>query len=812
MSAPADDTAGLPLDGVRVLDLAGPLGSYCGRLLADIGADVVKAEPPTGDELRHQPPFAGDRRDPEGSLSFAYYQANKRGIVLNCARADDLPALAELGGLADVILITPGPRSPVAGLDADRRELSWAGPEAVVCSITPFGLTGPYRTWRATHFTSYALSGLMYAHGPAAGPPRVIPGRQAWDHVGTHAAIAVLAALRARPAAGGQFIDLSAHEVLAHSSFDLHRYTSSLVLSPRAGVRKPGVQGGMYECRDGLIEFTVSTDKHWTGLVELLGSPAELNDPALSHPVTREQRAGEILPLLESLIGDMSREDFITRGQQLGVPCALVNTVGQFTADPQPRSRGFFTKSPLAGLGIRELPGRPFLSTQPLLAQYRRPAPRLGEHAADVLNDWRSGGRAVPGGPPLTGIRAISFGTAIAGALSGTALAELGADVIKIESPSRPDNLRRLRFPGDPATREPSGADTSPMFANFNRTTRSLALDMKQPASVELFLRLVREADVVIENYGPGVMKRWGVSYDTIAAANPRIVMLSLTGFGHTEGPRSHYLAYGSTICSFTGLTRAWGESDGTHFDFVSQAHGLFGILAALAARDRTGLGTHIDLAEIEAAAAVMGPLLLDYLVNGREPADPAALDGEPDVGGQGTVGGKGAPFRQVVRCRGEDRWLAVEVENAADWRTLAHLLGRPDLGAAEAPGEYPRTGLIAALAEWAARRTPHQAMRALQRAGLAAGAVQDTEDVVRDPQHRSRGFLIEMDHPDLGVAEFAAPPYRLSATPAVPRRRTPRLGEHTAEILADWLGMSPEEARPYRWPPRSGFRGVPSG
>ena len=150
----------------------------------------------------------------------------------------------------------------------------------------------------------------------------------------------------------------------------------------------------------------------------------------------------------------------------------------------------------------------------------------------------------------------------IAGAVCATALAELGADVIKIESPTVPDTTRRLRL-GEAAVHEPSGMETSPMFANFNRSVRSLALDMKQPESVDLVLRLASVADVVLENFGPDVLERWGVGYEKIAAVNPRIVMLSQTGFGHT-GPRSHYLAYGATIFSFMGLTQIWGRSHGT--------------------------------------------------------------------------------------------------------------------------------------------------------------------------------------------------------------------------------------------------------
>ena len=795
----AGQTSELPLGGIRVLDLAGPLGSYGCRLLADAGADVVKVEPPEGDPLRRRPPFAGDRPDPAGSLSFAYYQANKRGVVLDYRRPEAAAVLADLGANADVVVLTPTVSEPVAGFDVATGELAWAGPQAVICCITPFGLTGPYRNWRATHLVSHAMSGLMYVQGPPEGPPVVVPGQQLYDFVGTHAAVAVLAALRARPQAGGQLIDMSAHEVLTQSCFDIYSYTNSA----RIGRRRPrAVQysgGGSWECRDGVIEFTASTDKHWFALIELLGHPAELADPSWAHPVVRHPYEDKIIEVMRPLIAAMSREDFFVRGQQLGLPCTVINTVGDFVDDQQPRSRGFFVHRQLAGLGEFDLPGEPFRCTERVLDQYRRPAPRLGESsAAEIASEWRDPAPPGPVPGPLSGIRAISFGTAIAGALSGTALAELGADVVKIESPTRPDNLRRLWAPGDPVVHEPSGADTSPMFANFNRTTRSVALDMKDPSSVELFLRLAAVADVIVENYAPGVMRRWGLGYEQIAAVNPRIVMLSLTGFGHS-GPRSHYLAYGATVCSFAGLTDAWQYPSGVHFDYLSEAHGVFGVLAALAARERTGRGTHVDLAEVETAAAVMGPMMLDYVVNGRRSVVPGNRV-------------PGAMLSEVVRCHTDDDWLAVEAEDADDWRALARFLKRDDLAEAapspdeqapdeRAPDERARAALAAALAAWAAGLTAQQAMRMLQRAGLAAGVVQDAEDVVRDPQHRERHFLLEMDHPDLGVAEYMAPPHRLAKTPPAVLRPTPRLGAHTVEVLGEWLGMTPDEAAPYVWP-----------
>jgi crotonobetainyl-CoA:carnitine CoA-transferase CaiB-like acyl-CoA transferase len=756
---PMTSLESLPLDGIRVLDLSGPVGSYGGRLLADAGADVVKVELPAGDELRRQGPYAGRRSDPERSLTFAYYHANKRGIVLDYRRAEALGVLAELGANADVVLLTP----PVAGFDPKTRELSWATPDAVVCAATPFGLTGPYRSWRATHLTSCALGGAMYSQGPPEGPPVVMPGRQLYDHAGTQLAIAVLAALRARPAVGGQFIEISAHEVLGAYLAELHRYTNVAEITRRSA-DYPGV-GGIWPCRDGVIEFIALTDKHWAGLLQLLGHPPELSHPAYADTAGRREHAEEIMAFVAPAILAMNREDFVGRGQQLSVPCALVNTVGQFTQDPQPRSRGFFVRKPLAGLGEFDLPGEPFLSRPPLLAQYRRPAPQLGQDdPAVIAAEWRSAARP-PSRPgrPLSQLKVISFGMVVAGALSATALAELGADVIKIESPTVPDTTRRLRV--GPAVYEPSGMETSPAFANFNRSVRSLALDMKQPESVDLVLRLAGQADVVLENYGPDVLERWGVGYEKIAAVNPRIVMLSQTGFGHGHGPRSHYLAYGATVFSFLGITQIWGKSHSTHFDYLAAAHGLFAILAALAARDRTGLGTHIDQAQIGVGGAVMGPMLLDYVVNGHEP-------------------GQDPPPGMVVRGLGDDSWLAIEPENDGDWQRLAQVAGSPD------PGDH--AAVTGAVRTWAAALTPQQATRMLQRAGLAAGAVQDNEDVVRDPEHRERHFLQEMDHPDLGVAEYAGPPYRLAKTPATIRWRTPRLGEHSTEILTEWLGLPP--------------------
>ena len=275
---------------------------------------MVKVEPPEGDQLRRRPPFAGDRVDPDGSLSFAYYQANKRGVMLDYRRPAAAAVLAGLGANCDVVVLTPTAREPVAGFDAATGELAWAGPATVICSITPFGLTGPYRTWRATHLTSHAMSGLMYVQGLPEGPPTVVPGQQLYNFVGAHAAIAVLTALRARPQAGGQLIDMSAHEVMTSSCFDIYSYTNGARIGHR---RPPAAQysgGGTWQCRDGVVEFVASTDKHWFALMELLGHPAELADPSWGHPGKRHPYEDKIMEVMRPLVAAMSREELRRAG------------------------------------------------------------------------------------------------------------------------------------------------------------------------------------------------------------------------------------------------------------------------------------------------------------------------------------------------------------------------------------------------------------------------------------------------------------------------------------------------------------------
>ena len=377
----------LPLGGHRVLDLSGGLGAYCARLLGDLGADVLKVEPPEGDAMRRQPPFKDGCTGPGASLVFAGYHANKRGVTLDVRRDEALPLLAELGGHADVVVITPSRRSPVAGFDRDGPSLSWARTDAVVGALTPFGLTGPMRDFRATPFVSFAMGGSMHHLGRPDGPPLNAPGQQQWDQAGLAATAGILAALRARPAVGGQLLDLSVHEVTAGKDYLIERYDveGRGDWGRSVGIGYPPT--GTWMCADGPLDVSSHQVRHWEAFLEMLGHPDELSEPALADPLVRRQAFDGLREVIDGIMAPLSRADLFERGQAAGLPCCPLNTPAQFVEDKQARARELFVTTTTDALGTVELPWRSFSSIPPLI-EHRRAAPSLGQHNTEVFVDW----------------------------------------------------------------------------------------------------------------------------------------------------------------------------------------------------------------------------------------------------------------------------------------------------------------------------------------------------------------------------------------------------------------------------------------
>jgi crotonobetainyl-CoA:carnitine CoA-transferase CaiB-like acyl-CoA transferase len=769
------------LRDVRVLDLSSPVGTYCTRLLSDLGADVVLVEAPEGDPYRVLGPFRTGATGPDASLAFGYYQAGKRSIVLDVDDAADRAVLERLGAGADVVVISPSPTRPTPGFDAATGTLAWASPDAIVCSVTPFGVTGPYARRAATHLTSFAQSGGMWRAGPAGTPPVPLPPNLHWHIASAHAAVAILAALAVRDRVGGQFVDISAQEVEQYQEVLWEAYHFQ---GFRPGGRSIPIgvpPTGVWECRDGLFDVAAHQVQHWEAFLEMLDHPEELAAPSLTDMATRQLIFDGVSEIIGTLLAPRSRYELFDRGQRIGLPVGLLNTPAQFVADEQLAARNFFVNLGRPETGPLPAPG-PAVRTEPALFAPAGPAPLSDEHGA-VLRAEAPRYPEVAGVPagtvrperPLEGVRVLSLGEFVAGNYTAQILAALGAEVVKIESRSRPSNVRTQPFNDAPTLAvEPSGVTNTPMYASFSRGMLGVAIEMGSDEGRDLFRRLAATSDVVIENFGAGVMTTWGCSYDDLRACNPELIMVSLSGYGRT-GPRASYLAYGSNIANFTGIGDVWWTNP-TYGDFLTAAHAAVAVLAARRHVADTGEGVLVDASQVEVVASMAASIYLDALVNGEA----SELPDEP------------ALLRHVFSCTGDDRWAAVEATTLAEWNAVCDVVEQPDLRADTRERACSlRAELRGAIDEWAAVRTTMSAAHLLSLAGVAAASVANTEEGYHDEQLHHRHFPTFVDHPDLGFMSSPGTPYRLSKTPGGIDRVGPRVGQHTREVLRRWVDMS---------------------
>jgi crotonobetainyl-CoA:carnitine CoA-transferase CaiB-like acyl-CoA transferase len=804
------------LAGLRVLDLLDADGQYGGKLLADLGADVIKLEPLQGDPARQRRPHKDERVHPDGSLYFAYRNTNKRSLALSPDSAEGQVIVRDLVCWADVLLDSPE-SSPLPRLGLTPERLRELNPRLVVTRLSGVGTRGPYADYRTTSSVVFALSGLMRLIGQPDGPPVAPPEPLAFDLAAVDAAAGALLAILARRRTGrGQEVQVAAVEVLA-AQFNVERGEGAL--SRRTANLHPELSpSGVYACRDGAVELTIVMPGQWQHLKELLGNPPELADAAWDKPEARRAGADTLASTLARLLRDWPRAELVESAQALQVPCLPVNSVADFCADPHAAARGFFVDAEHPYLGRYRLAGAPYQFSEAGWA-LARPAPRVGEHSRDVLTRdlgypdervarmvadgvvtahttaaSRPSASAADGGgagevaasdgtdhrPPLEGVRVLAFSTAFAGPTLSRYLADYGADVIKVESRRRPDNTRHSH-----PRLEPDGSNTSLLFSSFNRNKRDVSINMSDERGRALVRRLVGLSDVVVENFSRRVLPGWGLDEAGLRAIKPDIILLDMQGTGQT-GPYRDYVTYGPALQSYTGLTSLWGYSHSSFVDYVAAQHGVVAMLAALLYRARTGRGLHIDLAQTEAAAAVLGTAYLDYAVNGRV---------EHDLGNRSL---DAAPHG-CYRCEGEDAWCVIAVPDDRAWRGLRQAMGDP-AWAAQRRLDTPEgrrahaAEVDVAVEAWTRTRAAREVERALQASGVPAAAVRSAAEAWSDPHLRARDFYVRLEHAVLGPHELPGLPIELSETPGRITRAAPLLGQDNRAVLTGLLGLSDAE------------------
>jgi crotonobetainyl-CoA:carnitine CoA-transferase CaiB-like acyl-CoA transferase len=768
---------------LRVLDGTDLRGALAGRLLADLGADVIKLATPAdaGDRLR--PPFAEQIVAPDRSLPFLYRHANKRGVTLDPDSAAGRARLERLLAAADVL---------IENLGASHRARFGFAPEAVRARyphlvhvvMSDLGGDGPRAAWHLEALPAFAASGALHVSGFLDRPPCWLPGYAAHDCAAAFACAGALAAVLDRARHGhGQTVEVSVQEAaiagLTPWSIPIGDYTRLYPVLPSAPPRNADGNYFVLPARDGWVRVLPATPRHWRAFVELLGHPAALAGERWENLIVRILSAGAIRAAASEVLGVRPRDEIVAQGQRLGVPIAPVHRPDEFVTAAQTRRRGYFRTTRFPHLGEEPVATAPFVFSETPVS-VRRPAPVPGQDDAD-WTDARPRAAEPPPRPtaPLAGVRVLALAVVAVGPEIATVLGELGAEVVKIESRTKLDPLREVAL-------EPDAPNRAFTFNDENRGQRSLCLDLRQPRARELVLALCARADVVIENNRGGVAARWGLDYDDVRRVRPDVVYLASQGYGR-GGPLGEVQGFGPLNGAFAGVTYLWNHADAVypggsalnHPDHVASKLGVVAVLAALEHRRRTGRGQLIDLAQTETAAFLLGEAYLEGPCTGL----PAAPDGNRV---------RYACPHGVFPCRGNDRWVAIAVTSDEAWRRLcAEARWAPE------PAWTTLAGRLAAcdaveqrLAKWTHGQSMEDVAARLQAIGISAMPVLDGDDLRADAHLAARHAIVTVEHPEVGSERHIANPIRLSRTPVVHAGPSPLLGADSEAVLHEWLGL----------------------
>ncbi len=731
----------LALDGVRVVELGdGIAPMYCGRLLADMGASVTRLETAADGGIRQR---AGGR----------LYDVLNRGKQLTPREPDDGALIGRLKN-ADVVVESLSPER-FATLREKLLQLSQSG--VIVASLSVYGRQGPYANDRG--FALQAVAGSV-AHriGDPDRAPLVFP-LEGGDYIGAVAATTgVLLALHARSrGTASQWVDVSSWEVV---QIFFNRVALTALPNAARRVARGGHRAAVLypwvtlNCRDGYACVCTLLKKHWDRYAEAIGHPEWIDDPRLPVP-------GAALPIeikdeldaaQELFLRTKSRDELFDRFQALRVPFHPVRTIQETLIAPQLKQRGFWQEYDDGDAGCLRVPG---------------PAARVDTHGVGEIPATHTAG-APDGTPahtsgsgsgpmqPLAGIRVLDLTQVWAGPLCAQQLADFGAQVIKIDARGRASANSRFARDGAVSAAAP--------YASLLRNRTPLTLNLGEARGRELLKRLAAKSDVLVENYSARVMRDWGIGYADLSAANPRVIMLSMSPAGHS-GPWSGITSYGPSLAALYGTKSLLGYPDDpmpmedmSESDPIAGMYGFQAVLAALLGRERTGRGCHIDMAQGEA--------VLTHAVE----AIVAAQTKAPIA--RGNRHATMAPHG-IFRCAGEDEWLAIAVDDDERWQALCQLMGTPDL-AQSYPDAASRLNAIEtierAVETWTGTRHKADIWERCRRAGLAALPVFSNAEQIADEHlvaRRRIGVRVPKQFMDPAEIPYGHP-IKLDRTPAV--------------------------------------------
>jgi len=751
-----------PLKGLRVVEIASSVpAAACGRQFARWGAQVVKASSTTTSSTVT-----------ETSLLWQSLNSHKQlhqGSLTTAIIAD-----------ADVLITD----EPISSLSIESADFAWP----IVIDISPFGRQGKYADYAGNVFIAEAMSGFMSVQGEPGAAPLRMPGNILARACGISAFNAALAAIHKFRLTGvAEEIDVSCMQLLA-----------TIVPTLRTQVDKPEARDGgpginplgvrLYQFGGSYLSFNFAMKPALTSLLDIVGLDDSHIPPSLARFADRQDYL-QLKKFVEGLPSPFDAHDLFTIISEPPHSSAVgkVLTPAQTIDDKQLISLGYWQEQIHPTLGKR-------LRTGPPARLSRTPAdiPRAEEKFSGWVERQPLALNTTIGNQtmdqPLAGLRIIDLTQAWIGPYASQTLSDLGAEVIKVESLAKPDVWRNLPPKKPPLMKNPDAllVNSSCNFNSVNRDKKSLVLDLSSEKGKSLFLELVESADIVMENYRPSVMPKLGLGYDVLRRVKPDLIMASFSAYGE-RGPYSGYRGNGTTIEAISGWDSLFGYPGGPPLVMgFYQADAITGLqmaattLVALGHRDQSGEGQHVQGSMFETAVDYIEEfVLLQQLKN----EVPRRGNTSPDCAPQG-----------VYRCLGADEWVAVSVESNQQWQRLCEVVDSLDAQldlTARMTAAHEIDELISA---WTRGLSKTEITRQLQAKSVPAAPVQTTDELLVDPHLKSINWWHQLDHPDLGVHQYAGFPYSFRHSYLQSDQASARLGQHSRTLLRSELGLSDAE------------------
>jgi crotonobetainyl-CoA:carnitine CoA-transferase CaiB-like acyl-CoA transferase len=778
--------SGAALEGIRVVDLSSSVaGQYCGRLLADYGAQVELLERSDAPSQARAESLSGDGL-PEGE-SFVHFHLNRgkavRAVSPDRAAEERAKALSD----ADVVLVDE--RTAALFGEVPARE------GRIICSVTPFGADAPDVGAQVGNELVYqALSGTMYLNGDADRAPLYGLGNRASYAAGTTGYIQILSCLWAGRTEA--FIDVAIAEVATSMDFNCITQFSYSGFVERRGDKT--VPRSTIRCSDGWVTLFLR-DHRWPRAMEAFGLGWLTSDPRFSTEKDRLAHWDAFEAVLTAEFAHWEANEVVRVGQSVDGVVAKAKSIEELLVEPHLVGRGFWSGAPQPFAGHALVPLGPVF-----------PEPRPWAGAENGAVDARSTRGAWPGPGldgvgPLAGLRVLECTTAWSGPMASHILALLGADVIKVEAPRRIDDWRGNpqgshwgRYPDGVHGDEPFNRNGH--FNTQNTDKRDICLDAKDAVGAHVMGDLMAASDVVITNFRAHWLARVGFDDAFFAERNPRAIAVEMTAYG-SGGELSNHAALGPSLEMMSGMGGLIGYGDGrpistgpAYLDPIGALNGAAAALTALMIRERQGVGGYVEVCQREAAMN----WIADEFYRVQAGHRPSVGNGRADTGNRVPLSAPHAAYP----TSGDDQWIAIGVDTDAQFERLRSMIDDPRLFDTEfdtALGRKASEDLLdEVIGEWAGGQDKHSLAERLCEIGVPAAPVMDSADLFGSPYLHRRGLVREMDHPACGRHLYQTLPLHIREYDLRPRVHAPLLGQDTVAVLTA-LGVAPEAVEDLR-------------